>query len=197
MADYTAVRDAVATVADLLERHITDSSDPVLTGIPVSTRSPRELEIDLITVAVSVWLYRLDTQPDLINRTPPRPDPGHSRRRPVPVELGLLVAPVHTDGLVQAQLLGRALQVLADHATLAGNELSGSLAGSSDPVRLTIDRPSPYDLSLVWGTLHTHMRPSVLVRVSGVVIDTHLADEDSHRVLTSELTVDQIVGVGS
>lgn len=197
MADYTAVRDAVASVADLLEEHITASSDLALNGTPISTRSPRELEVDKVTTAVSVWLHRVDVQPDLINRTRPPTDPEHTQHRPLPVELAVLVTPIHTDGPAQMLLLGRCLQVLADHAVLTGNQLSGSLLGSADPLRLTIDRPSAYDLSLVWGTLHTHLRPCAELRVAGVVIDTHLADEDTHRVLTSAATAHQVVGVGS
>ena len=42
------------SVADLLEEHITLSSDLALAGTPVSTRSPRELEIDKTTAAISV-----------------------------------------------------------------------------------------------------------------------------------------------
>lgn len=197
MGDYTAVRDAVASVADLLEEHITLSSDLALAGTPVSTRSPRELEIDKTTAAISVWLHRVDVQPDLINRPRPPTDPEHTQHRPLPVELAVLVTPVHTDGPSQMLLLGRCLQVLADHAMLVGSQLSGSLHGSSDPLRLSIDRPSAYDLSLVWGTLHTHLRPCAELRVAGVVIDTHLADEDTRRVLTSAASMHQIVGVGS
>lgn len=195
MGDYTSVRDAVASVAALLEQHITVSGDLALAGTLVSTRSPRELEIDKITVAISVWLHRVDTQPDLLNRNPPRPDPDHTLHRPTPVELSLLVTPIHTDGLAQLHLLGRTLQVLSDHRTLVGAQLAGALAGSPDPLRLSLDRPSQYDLSLVWGSLHTHLRPSLTVRVAGVVIDTHLAAETADRVLRSSIAADQIVGV--
>ena len=195
MAGFTAVRDAMASLVALLDRHITQSSEAGLSGVPVSPLSPRELELVPTTAAVSVWLHRIDVQPDLLNRAAPRPDPDQVLHRPTPVELLVHVTPLHADGPTRALLLGRVVQVLSDHRRLAGPDLLGGLAGSNAPLLLGIDTLSQYDLSLLWGTLHTNLRPGVCLRVNGLVIDTHLAAQDSSRVLSSESAVDQIVGV--
>lgn len=195
MADYTGVRDAVTSLATLLARHITTSGEPVLDGVPVSMLSPRELELDNTDTAVSVWLHRVDPQPDLLNAAPPRPDPGREQHRPVPLELVCHVTPLDPDAPTRMVLLGRVIQVVNDHARLAGTDLAGGLLGSGTVLRLGLAPLSQYDLSLVWGTVHTTARAGVEVRITGLTIDTHLADRDSTRVLSSTTHVDQVVGV--
>lgn len=195
MAEFTAVRDAMASLVGLLDRHITQSSEAGLAGVPVSPLSPRELELVPTTTAVSVWLHRVDVQPDLLNRSAPRSDTDRALHRPTPVELLVHVTPLHADAPTRALLLGRAVQVLADHRRLTGPDLVGGLASSGATLLLGIDTLSQYDLSLLWGTLHTNLRPGVCVRINGVVIDTHLAAQESTRVLTSDTAVDQVVGV--
>ncbi|GGL14730.1 Pvc16 family protein [Nocardia jinanensis] len=195
MAGYTAVRDALGSVVTLLERHITQSGETGLSGVPVSTLSPRELELVPTTTGVSVWLHRIDVQPDLVNRCAPRPAPDRMLHRPTPVELLIHITPLDPAGPVRALMLGRIVQVLSDHSRLAGADLVGGLAGSSTSLLLGVDTLGQYDLSLLWGTLHTHMRPGVALRVNGLVIDTHFTSQDSSRVLSSTSVVEQITEV--
>ncbi|EID74492.1 MULTISPECIES: Pvc16 family protein [Rhodococcus] len=196
MATFTAIYDAVRSVVALLDRHITQSSETLLATVPVTAVSPRELEINSVQTAVSVWLHRVDLQPDLLNSPAPRPESERELHRPTPVELLLYVTPLDPDGPTRAALLGRVVQVLADHRRLAGAALLGGLAGSSTPLLLSMDTLTQYDLSLLWGALHTHQRAGVALRVNGLVIDTHLAPRDSSRVLKAETQVDQIAGAG-
>lgn len=194
MPDFTAIYDAVRSVVALLDRHITQSSEPQLTTVPVSPLSPRELEINSTQTAVSVWLHRVDPQPDLLNRPAPRPESERELHRPTPVELLLHVTPLDPDGPTRAALLGRVVQVLADHRRLSGPDLVGGLTTSGTTLLLGMDTLTQYDLSLLWGALHTHQRAGIALRVNGLVIDTHLAPRDSTRVLHSETRVDQVVG---
>lgn len=197
MGDYTVVRDALASVVALLRAHITTSGEPGITGVPVDARSPHELETDHVATVVSVWMHRVDVQPDLLNRAAPRPDPDHVLRRPTPLELLLHVTPLDPSAETRALLLGRAVQVLADHRRLAGDDLVGSLRGSASPLLLTLEPSSAYDLSLLWGTVHSPMRAGVGLHVNGVVVDTHVAPQASARVLTSVTAVDQVVRAGA
>jgi hypothetical protein len=197
MGDFNAVRDAMKSVVALLERHITSSAEAGLAGVPVSQLSPRELELVPTTTAVSVWLHRIDVQPDLVNYPAPRPAGDQEVHRPTPVELLVLVTPLDSDGPTRALLLGRILQVLSDHRLLTSPNLVGGLAGTDTRLLLGLDSMSQYDLSLLWGTLHTHLRTGVALRINGLVIDSHLAPRDSSRVLSSSSNVRQIVGVSS
>jgi hypothetical protein len=193
MADYTGVRDAVTSMANLLARHITTSGEPVLTGVPVSMLSPHELELENTANAVSVWLHRVQVQPDLLNAAPPRPDPDHELVRPTPLELVCHVTALHPDAPTRMLLLGRIVQVVADHSRLAGADLAGGLLGSGTVLLLDLQSLSQYDLSLVWGTVHTAARPGVGVRISGLAIDTHLTPRDTTRVLSASSRLDQVV----
>ena len=76
MTDYAAIRGASLSLRDLFKEHITDDPDATLNGVPVDLRSPRELEIAVITEALSVWLYRVVLQPDLVDQAGRRITPG-------------------------------------------------------------------------------------------------------------------------
>ncbi len=49
VADYPALADAVESVASLLREHVTNSGEPVIAGIQIDLRSPRELELATTT----------------------------------------------------------------------------------------------------------------------------------------------------
>ena len=79
MAGYGAIRDALESLAVILRAHITNSGEAGLAGVPARVDSPREVEQANVANAVAVWLHRVDVQADMINRTPPRPEPDCCR----------------------------------------------------------------------------------------------------------------------
>jgi hypothetical protein len=174
VGDYSAVRDAVQAVRDLLQRHITQTADAGLTTVPIDMREPREIELANLDPAVSLWLYRIEPDPDLLNRRPARDDPWREAHLPTPLQLSLLVVPMAADPGQRLLLLGRIAQVFTDHRRLEGADLSGSLANSTTALQLGTDPLSSYDLSLIWGTQSTYARVGVGLQVQGVVIDSHL-----------------------
>lgn len=194
MVDYPAVRDAVLTVSDLLRRHITLTNEPGLSGVQIDLRSPRELELATVTSVVSLWLQRVESQPDLLNRTPPRPDPGHELHTATPLDLCLHVTPMNDDAGTRLLLLGRVAQVLTDHRRLSGADLNGSLAGSGTVLNVAMEQLGAYELNLLWASQGTYQRAGIGMRVQGVVVDSHLAPMASAPVLFAIAGVDQIVG---
>lgn len=193
MADYTAVRDAVMSVQDLLTTHITSSADAGIGGVPIDLRSPRQLEIDTVDGVLSLWLHRVNLQPDRLNQPPARPSAGLERRRPAPVDLHLLVTPIVSVASTELLLVGRITQVLFDHRTLSGSALGGVLAATSTELRLAIEQLTAYETNLAWSSLHTHQRPTTAVRVTGLTIDSHLDDLAHQRVLASSSTASELV----
>lgn len=194
VGDYSAVRDALHSVRELLRLHITLTAEAGLATVPIDLREPRELEVAPLDPAVSLWLYRVENQPDLLNRVPPRPAPDREARRPAPLELCVLVVPMAGDTSVRMLLLGRIVQVLTDHRRLDGADLVGGLAGTATVLHLGMEPLSTYDLSLIWGTQQTFARAGIGLRIQGVVVDSHLPTLTSSPVTTTAGAADMITG---
>jgi hypothetical protein len=197
MAGYGAIRDALESLASLLRAHITDSGEAGLQGVPIRVNSPREVEQANVANAVAVWLHRVDVQADMINRTPPRPEPGLLPRHPVPVELAVQIVPMNSDAGTAHLLLGRVFQIMNDHRRIAGADLSGSLAASGTVLTLGLGIPGSYDLNLVWSGQQTTIRPGAWITMTGLVIDSHLDPVASAPVIDVSAGLGQIVGVGA
>lgn len=195
MAEYGGIRDALESLAVMLRAHITNSGETGLNGVPVRVNSPKEVELANVANAVAVWLHRIDVQADMLNRTPPRPDPGILPGRALPVELAVQVVPMNSDAGTAQLLLGRVLQVLNDHRRLAGADLAGSLASSGTVLKLGLGMPGAYDLNLLWSGLQMNSRPGAAVTITGLVIDSHLDPTASSPVLDVSAGLAQIVRV--
>ena len=195
MSDYTAVRACSLTLRALLNDHITATNEPGLTGVPIDLRSPRELEQANVDKAVSLWLYRLTIDADVINRTPPRPTPDRRVSHSSPLDLCYLITPLHPTSLDEHTMLGRIVQVLHDHSKLSGSHLKDSLAGSSTVLRLSFDITDVADTNNLWWSLQSQHRPAVACRVDGLVIDSHLPSSVGPPVLERTIGAAQVVGV--
>ncbi|UVI27376.1 DUF4255 domain-containing protein [Paenibacillus spongiae] len=69
------------------------------------------------------------------------------------------------------QLLGRAMSVLHNHASLGGAELKGSLAGSDQDLRITLNPVSVPEISDIWTAFSdNNLRLSVCYVVSPLII---------------------------
>jgi hypothetical protein len=194
MTDYTAVRGCSTSLVALFTEHITATAETGLSGVPVDLRSPRELELANVDTAVSVWLYRLAVHPDKFNRPPDRAVPDLVPRPPLPIELWYLVTPLHPTTLNEHALLGRAAQVIHDHAKLSGSLLKGSLAGTSAVLRLSLD-VTVQDANNLWWSLQSQHRVAIAFHVDGVTIESHLPPAAGPPVLTRHTQHTQIVGV--
>src|SRR2546430_17147433 len=87
---------------------------------------------------ISLWLYRVGRDADLLNRPPERISPNQFRRSSLPVRLYYLVTPLVAKPEDRQTLLGRGLQLLNDHTQLLGAGLQDSLVGSTDEVRVNL-----------------------------------------------------------
>src|SRR2546429_3690064 len=120
MSDFTVIRDACDTLKSILETGITNSPDPQLNGVPIDLRSPKEMREDNNASGISLWLYRVGRDADLLNRPPERISPNQFRRSSLPVRLYYLVTPLVAKPEDRQTLLGRVLQLLNDHTQLLG-----------------------------------------------------------------------------
>jgi hypothetical protein len=185
VADYTALGAAAETLRALLQEHITDSDLADLTGVTVDLRSPQDLLENNITQAVSVWLYRVAIQPDMLN-APPRPDEdGLVERYPLPLELYFLITALHGDAKTHLALTGRVLQLVNDHARIRGGLLKDSLAGTEAELRLSVDATTIVETSDLWYSLQSPFRLGVPVRMQVTSIASHLRPTGGARVMVS------------
>jgi hypothetical protein len=195
MSEYTAIRACSATLRALLREHITLTTEPGLSGVPVELRSPRQLEQANVDTAVSVWLYRIAVDPDAANRRPPRPTAELRALHATPIDLCYLITPFHPTPLDEHTILGRVVQVLHDHARLSGTLLQESLAGTSTVLRLSFDITSVADANNLWWSAQHQHRVAIACRLDGVVIDPHLPPGPEPPVSSRQTVHTQIVDV--
>lgn len=171
MSDFEAIASVSRTLRALLEGHITNDPSFPIAAVPIELRSPKELRQDSVDLCVSVWLYRVNRNPDLANE-PPRPGASTVDRYPIPLDLHFLITPIADDPESDQKLLGRLVQVMHDHARIRGPALQGSLRGGSDELRVTLELLSLEDLSRVWSALDEPYELSVPYLVQLIKIDS-------------------------
>lgn len=97
---YRNINSATRTVAGLLSSHF--ESDPDLGGffnavlggtMSVSPRTPEEMA-NAEQNGLSVWLYRIARDPELLNLPPRRVGFDRFERQPLPLRLHYLMTPV-------------------------------------------------------------------------------------------------------
>jgi hypothetical protein len=195
MSEFTALKAISVTLKELLEAHITNSSEPELNGVPIDLRSPKEMREDQDTQGISLWLYRVMRNADLINQPLMRPAPDKQLRRSMPVDLYYLVTPIAPKPEDEQALMGRVLQVFNDHPTLSGGVLKNSLAGSSAEFRVSQQSTAMQELTDVWLALHEPYQLSATYVVQAVNIESDLEPLQTIPVVVTETDYNQILKV--
>jgi hypothetical protein len=198
MSEFTAIRAVSMTLQTLLQQHVTDSPDPQLNGVPISLSSPKELR-DAATPpnppnGISLWLYRIARNADLLNQLPERVD-DQTVRQPLPVDLYYLVAPITANSENEQVLLGRVLQVLNDHNRLRGTDLQDDLAGEDTELRVTLEALTLEELTRIWSALDESYQLSASYRVQVVSIASGHQPYLTSPVRTRQTRYDKIVSV--
>jgi len=193
MSDFTAIRAVTDTLKSILELGITQSADPQLNGIAIDLRSPKEMRADQVS-GISLWLYRVARDADLLNCQPERLSPTLFRRASIPVRLYYLITPLVVKPEDRQTLLGRVIQLLNDHSQLRGSDLQDSLAGSDEQFRIVLETLTLEELTRVWYSLSEPYDLSVSYEVQVVKIDTDEEAVEAPPVLVRNAGYKQIVG---
>jgi hypothetical protein len=193
MSDFTAIRAVTDSLKSILEAGITLSADPQLNGITVDLRSPKEMRTANVN-GISLWLYRVARDPDLLNREPRRISPTLVRRSPIPVRLYFLLTPLVAKPEDRQTLVGRILQLFHDNTVLAGSVLQDSLAGSTDQFHVVLETLTLEELTRVWFSLSEPYDLSLSYEVQIVEIDSDDEAVQAPVVLTRTSAYNQIVG---
>jgi hypothetical protein len=193
VSDFEAIASVSRTLRVLLESHITNDPSFPIASVPIDLRSPKELREDSVDLCVSVWLYRVNRNPDLANEPPP-PGPSIVNRYSIPLDLHFLITPIADDPESDQKLLGSLVQVLHDHAAIGGAALQGSLRGGPDELRVSMELLSLEDLSRVWNALDEPYQLSVPYLVQLVRIDSGHDPMQREPVLSRTARYAQVLG---
>jgi hypothetical protein len=180
MSDFTIIADASEALRQLLFREMSTGPALVSDVGQISLASPKELEesADGGGVKLSVFLYRVLEDATARNR-PGVPGNGSSLRRPpMAVDLHYLVTPLFDQAITQQQVLGRVIQVLADHSTieLPSTDLGDPLATRGEVLRVVLNPVSLEEIARVWQALEMSFRLSVCYVVRVALLDSRVEE---------------------
>lgn len=181
----TSIRGLSLTLRELVtgflkeDINLRDFFDPLRGGtMVVSLLGPEELAAS--GEGVSLWLYRIERDPETLNRPPRRVAKDTLLHQPLPLKLHYLVVPVvdttqRPDGPeLEQNMLGAVLQVLHDHATLRGADLRGDLAGSTQEIHVRLESLDLDQMSRMWEALSHAFQLCISYEVAVVPIDSAL-----------------------
>jgi len=187
-----AINATTVTLIELLSEHF--NSDPLqrpffdsgLGGnMVVSARTPHVMA-DTCEAGLSVWLYRIARDPELLNLPPRRTGDDSWQHRPLPLRLHYLMTPVvnnpetsSNDPCFEQFIIGKVLQTLHDNPCIHGAMLRGDLVGTG--TKLTT-RLEPFNLDVlprVWDAMESSYQLCISYEVNLVMI---ASDKEAERI---------------
>ena len=180
---FTALRATSLTLAEILRQHFND--DPTLRllfnpafggNMLVSLTSPPVMSVSGAQ-GLSLWLYRVRRDGELLNRPPERINAFQTRRVALPVCLHYLLTPVIDTqnalaGETEQIILGKGLQVLHDHAIVRGTELQDDFSGTTHELHIRMETLPLEELSRVYDALERSYQLSVSYEVTTILIES-------------------------
>ncbi|HEY1749961.1 MAG TPA: DUF4255 domain-containing protein [Caulobacteraceae bacterium] len=183
---FTHIRAASLTLSGVLTRSFI--ADPDLANLfdsglggsaVVSLATPDGMDT-AGEVGLSVWLYRLVRDEQLLNRPPQRLPPDMLRRHPIPVRAHFLMTPIITGNAntpapeTEQLVIGRVLQTFSDEPLISGPDLAGSYQGTSVELGVRLESLGLDEMSRIWEGLERSYKLSISYEVSVVVIGSAL-----------------------
>jgi len=179
---YTALRSTTVTLVDILAQQLEQDSmlraffNPLDGGtMVVSASTPQEMA-DNNLAGLSVWLYRIDRDDQLLNHPPRRTSIDRRERRNLPLRLHYLITPIasgNADGNgppLEQSILGKSLQTFHDHPLLSGVDLQDDLVGSGMEIAVRLEPLGLEEITRVWDALEQSYQLCVSYEVSVVMV---------------------------
>lgn len=172
MGDFGVVADISKTIVERLTLALRGLSDE---PSPIAELNDLSDTVQPNPPKLTVFLYEIAEDPTSRNRPPVRslpPNPPTSRKPPMALLLRYLITPWGGDPETQHQMIGRALQVFYDDAIWGGEELTGSLAGTTDVLQFTLTPLTLDQKSWIWYAIQKPYRLSLNYEVRVVNLDS-------------------------
>jgi hypothetical protein len=182
MADFPVIGDVSETLRSALAAALGALAPPVTVEV-------HDLQGNITTqpAHLTVCLYDVVEDPSARNRARRRRPLGgglvETAKPPMALLLRYLVTPWSGNRLTDHQILGRAMQVLYDGAILHGAALQGSLAGTSDALKITMATIPLQDRTWLWQAVQRPYRISAAYEVRVVNLDA--GDAELSRLVSS------------
>lgn len=189
---YRAINATSQTITNLLKTHL--ESDPALKllfdsglggSMVVSPRTPQEME-QADNTGLSVWLYRIARDPELMNYPKRRTGFDTYEYRPLPLRLHYLMTPVVTetdtsanDPGIEQFIIGKVLQTLHDHPQVKGSLLRGDLVNTDTTLTFRLEPLGLEEITRVWDALESSYQLCISYEVSMVMITS---DQEQQRI---------------
>lgn len=154
--------------ADAELQKLVHSEEIVNLQAPAREEKPSQLSLYLYSVTECTYMRN-------------QPQTQNEPRTLVYLNLRFLVTPTSKIPQLDQLLLGKVMQTLGEKPILRGSDLQGSLSGSNDELKVTLDSLSIDDLNKIWGSLAA---PHKLC-VSYSVYPVPLKSEVEHKVDTA------------
>jgi hypothetical protein len=206
---FTTIRAASMTLQDYLSLGF--QADPLTAsmfgttgGRRVTLTSPAEMS-DANLEGLSLWLYEVRRDEQLLNAPPRRVRPDQLEPTPLPLRLHYLATPIINNGgdtsdpdigpREEQLILGKVLQLFHTHPRLTGTDLSDTLIGSSSELAVRLESLPLEDVARVWWALQRPYQLSVCYEVTLVEISADI--QPAHGVPVEEAVVEYSVIVGA
>lgn len=173
MPGFETVADTSETLRVVLEQGVNTLLAPPLVVV-------HDLQGNISTspALLTLFLVEIVEDPSARNRPsvhrPAPPDISISKP-PMALLLRYLITPWSGDGATDHLILGRVLQVLYDGAVIRGPQLQGSLAGTSEEIKITLAPLTLEDHTRVWYAVQKPYRLSLLYEVRVMNINTEIS----------------------
>jgi hypothetical protein len=135
----------------------------------VSLNNPKEMVVGHLE-GVSLWLYRIVRDEELLNAPPERDTARDLRMTPLPIRLHYLITPTIRGGAVNAAeleqtVLGKILQTLYDRPNFRGATLQGDLEGTTVEFYARLEPMTLEEITRIWNALDASYQLSVSYEV--------------------------------
>lgn len=188
---YTLVRATTITLTELLREHFEADAtlQPLFNAAAGGTRvvsasTPQEMN-DNDMSGLSVWLYRIARDDQLLNRPLRRLASDRVERRPLPLRLHYLITPIVeqndtvVDPTLEQSIIGKVLQTLHDHPLLSGAYLRDDLTGTGTQIAVRLEPLGLEEITRVWDALDHSYQLCISYEVSVVMV---ASDEEASRI---------------
>ncbi|MEO0442570.1 MAG: DUF4255 domain-containing protein [Pseudomonadota bacterium] len=203
---YRAINSTTLTLINLLSSHF--QSDSLLStffggagSMLVSPRTPYEMDAADVT-GLSIWLYRVARDPELLNLPKRRVSDDSYEYRPLPLRLHYLMTPIVNEAEVigndpglEQLIIGKVLQTLHDHSQIHGALLQGDLAGTGTGLTVRLEPMSLEQITGVWDAMESAYQLCISYEVSMVLLASDQEREQVSPVLSLEPEYGVITGV--
>jgi hypothetical protein len=128
---------------------------------------------------LTVFLFEVGEDPSARNRPRARSAPPELKlmKPPMALLLRYLLTPWGGNPATHHQILGRAMQVLYDNATLSDPDLLGTLANDDQVIKITMAPLSLEERTRVWHAVQKPYRLSVSYEVRVINLDSEVEEE--------------------